>query len=296
MNDSVTTATNSQTPAGDPNPYLPIPVTILGITAENASGDIKTFDLGFDSEADRKRFDFVCGQFAELSITGRGESPIGIASSPLDMEKVQFTVKRYPHGQVTPVLHSMKPGDRMGLRGPFGNGFPIDELYGGNLLIIGGGFAMTTLRSLLNFALDPSNRDRFKNISLLAAARNWAEHIYKDDLRRWQDHPGVDVVLAVDRMEEGWQGKVGFAAAVLGEMNPHAEDTRVVICGPPIMLATCLEVLEKAGFPKDRILTSLERRMKCGIGKCGRCNVGPFYVCKQGPVFTAAEVSRYADL
>ena len=116
----------------------------------------------------------------------------------------------------------------------------------------------------------------------------------------WQAHPDVEVVLAVDRMEEGWNGKVGFAAAVLADMLKHtkagAEDTNVVICGPPIMLTTCLDVLGKTGLPQDRIFTSLERRMKCGIGKCGRCNVGPYYVCKQGPVFTAAEAGKYAGL
>ena len=161
------------------NPYLPIPVTIKKITIENEARDIKTFDLVFNDKKDAGKFKYTCGQFAEISMLGIGESPIGIASSPMDKGLVQFTVKKYSTGVVTSALHNLCPGDMIGIRGPYGNGFPMKDFEGSSLVIIGGGFALTTLRSLTRYILHEKNRARFKDITVLYGARSPGELIYK---------------------------------------------------------------------------------------------------------------------
>ena len=272
------------------NPYQPYPVVIEKITDENAARDIRTFRLKFCEEKDRARFRYRCGQFAEISVWGAGESPIGIASSPMDEDAIEFTVKRYPTGVVTPALHSCGEGEQIGVRGPYGNGFPMEDLEGQDVVIAGGGFAFTTLRSLANYILHEENRARFGKLTILAAARDPGELIYKEDLKRWEGRDDVTLVATVDKGDEEWTGRVGFAAPVLKEMGPSAKDAYAVVCGPPIMIKTCIAVLFELGFPPERIINSLEMRMKCGIGMCGRCNIGGKYVCKDGPVFTYKEL------
>jgi len=156
--------------------------------------------------------------------------------------------------------------------------------------LVGGGFAFTTLRSLVNFILHEENRARFGDLTILAAARDPGELIYKEDLEAWEKRDDVALVVTVDKGDEGWTGREGFAAPVLKEAGPSAEDAYAVVCGPPIMIKTCIAVLFELGFPPERILNSLEMRMKCGIGMCGRCNIGGKYVCKDGPVFTYQEL------
>jgi len=272
------------------NPYLPYPVTISKITIENDAKDLKTFDLVFDREEDAEDFQFVCGQFAELSIFGVGEAPVGIASSPMDEGFIQFTVKRYPKGVFTTAMHNLSEGDSMGVRGPFGNGFPMADFEGSNILIGGGGFAFTTLRSLANYVLHEANRDRFGHLAILTAARDPGEMIFKYDLDEWAQRDDVELVRTIDQPVERWTDKVGFAAPVLKEMSPSPENAYAIVCGPPIMIKTCIAELLDLNWPPSRIINSLEMRMKCGIGKCGRCNIGNKYVCKDGPVFTYEEL------
>ena len=269
------------------NPYLPMPVTIKKVTIENEARDLKTFDLVFNRRQDAQSFKFICGQFAELSVLGAGEAPVGIASSPMDEDFIQFTVKRYPTGVVTTALHNLSEGDQqLGVRGPYGNGFPMKDFEGRNIAIVGGGFAMTTLRSLAKYILHPQNRSRFGNLFILVAARDPGEMLYKNDLEEWSKRDDVELVRTIDRAAEGWMHDVGFAAPVLKKAAPSAENAYAIVCGPAIMIKTCIAVLLELGFEPARILNSLEMRMKCGIGKCGRCNIGPKYVCKDGPVFT----------
>jgi sulfhydrogenase subunit gamma (sulfur reductase) len=270
------------------NPYLPYPVRVRKITTENEARDIKTFELVFEHAEDRERFAYHCGQFAELSVLGAGECPIGIASSPMDTECIQFTVKRM--GAVTSVLHNFEEGASMGVRGPYGNGFPMEMLEGSNVVIVAGGFAFTTLRSLTNYILHPDNRGRFGNLTVIYGARSPGELIYKYDLKAWAEREGIQLHVTVDVGEEGWDGLVGYVPTVLQEVGPSAANAVAVVCGPPVMIRFSLPVLSELGFPASRILNSLEMRMKCGIGKCGRCNIGGKYVCKDGPVFTLEEL------
>jgi len=272
------------------NPYLPIPVTIKKITIENEARDIKTFDLRFNDKKDADKFKYTCGQFAEISILGVGEAPIGIASSPMDEDLVQFTVKKYPTGVVTSVLHNLCPGDIIGIRGPYGNGFPIKDFEGINLVIIGGGFALTTLRSLTKYILHEKNRGRFKDITVLYGARSPGELIYKSELKQWEERDDINVYLTVDKGDENWKGRVGLVPNVLKKVAPSSKNGIALVCGPLIMVKyTMLPILD-LGFKPENIFFSLEMRMKCGIGKCGRCNIGPKYVCKDGPVFTYEEL------
>ena len=272
------------------NSYLPMPVTIKKITVENEARDLKTFDLVFNNKKDAHKFKYICGQFAEISVLGAGEVPIGIASSPMDEEFVQFTVKRYTTGVVTTALHDLNEGDKIGIRGPFGNGFPMKDFEGSNLLIVGGGFAVTTLRSMIRYILNNQNRDRYKKIVLLYGARNPGELLYKKEMMEWNKRDDIDVHLTVDRGDKDWSGRVGLVPYILRDIAPSSDNTICLLCGPPIMVKFTIPALINLGFTPERIITSLEMRMKCGIGKCGRCNIGPKYVCKDGPVFTYQEL------
>lgn len=274
------------------NPYLPIPVRLNKVTLENESKDLKTFDLAFVNPQDAKAFKFVAGQFAMISINGIGEAPFGIASSPMNGAVLQFTVKRYPRGVLTTALHNLSVSQVLGLRGPFGNGYPVKELESKNILVVGGGFALTTLRSLANYVLHKKNRAKFGKLTMFVAARNPGEMLYKEDLEEWSKRGDIEVIQTIDNPVEGWKGKVGYAAPVLKELAPCPENTYAVVCGPAIMIKTCLFVLFELGFPPERIVTSMEMKMKCGIGKCGRCNIGSKYVCMDGPVFTHKQLQE----
>jgi sulfhydrogenase subunit gamma (sulfur reductase) len=272
------------------NPYIPYPVKVAKITTEVDTKDIKTFRLEFVNKEDEAKFAYIPGQFGELSIFGKGESPIGIASSPTQPGYIEFTVQRA--GVVTSALHDMEPGTLMGVRGPLGNSWPIAYLEGKNVVIVGGGFAFTTLRSLLNYMIHESNRARFGNITVIYGARNPGLLIYKDEIEAWAKRSDINLNVTVDKGDAGWNGREGFVPTVCKEVAPSSENAVTVICGPPIMIRFTLPVFFDLGFSKENIITSLEMRMKCGIGKCGRCNVGSKYVCKDGPVFSLAELDK----
>jgi NAD(P)H-flavin reductase len=272
------------------NPYVPIPVTIHDVFIENGQRDIKTFQLTFDREEDKACFTYLPGQFAEISLFGTGECPIGIASSPTENGHLLFSVKRT--GAVTGELHASAPGRRMGVRGPLGHSFPWKRMEGKNVLIVSGGFAFTTLRSAIVYMLDPANRQRFGKITAVYGAREPGELLYKKSIAEWAARPDIEFISTIDRQKDGWEGRVGLVPNVVKELAPSAENALALVCGPPIMIRFTIPVLLELGFAKEDIILSLENRMKCGIGKCGRCNVGPVYVCKDGPVFTWAELER----
>jgi sulfhydrogenase subunit gamma (sulfur reductase) len=276
-------------------PLLPFPVTVTGVVVENEARDLKTLRLRFERREHAAEFRFRCGQFAILSVPGRGECPIGIASSPEDGDFIEFTIKKYPHGQVSSALHRLEEGDRIGVRGPYGNHFPLEHMQGKNLVIVGGGFAFTTLRSTIRFLLLPENRSAFGDITVVYGARQPGELLYKDELRGWSERKDLNLHITVDKGNDGWTGREGFVPTVLGEAAPDARDAYALVCGPPLMLKFTIPVLKKLGFPDDRILTSVERKMTCGIGQCGRCNIGPKYVCKHGPIFTFAELQELPE-
>jgi NAD(P)H-flavin reductase len=272
------------------NPYVPMPVEIIKIITEVDTKDIKTFRLAFVNKEDEERFKYIPGQFAELSLYGKGESPIGIASSPTQKGYIEFTVQKA--GVVTSALHEMEEGTLMGVRGPLGNSWPLEFLEGKNIVIVGGGFAFTTLRSLINYMIFEENRKRFGKITVVYGARSPGLLLYKDELEAWAKRGDIDLNVTVDKGDATWKGREGFVPTVCKEVAPSKENAVTVICGPPIMIRFTLPVFFDLGFSKENIITSLEMRMKCGIGKCGRCNVGSKYVCKDGPVFSLAELDK----
>ncbi|MEW6419875.1 MAG: FAD/NAD(P)-binding protein [Nitrospirota bacterium] len=272
------------------NPYIPVPVEVADITIETEDKLLKTFKLTFCNKEDEERFQHTPGQFAELSLLGKGESPIGIASSPTEKGFLLFTVMKV--GVVTTALHNLNKGARMGIRGPLGNFYPIKEMEGKNVVVIGGGFAFTTLRALINYMIYQDNRSRFGDITVIYGARTPGMLIYKEELARWDKRDDLNLHITVDRGDAQWKGKVGFVPAITKEVAPSSKNAYAVVCGPPIMIKFTLPTLQELGFPPERIITSLEMRMKCGIGKCGRCNIGYKYVCIDGPVFTFEELSK----
>ncbi|MDQ0287472.1 NAD(P)H-flavin reductase [Desulfofundulus luciae] len=272
------------------NPYLPLPMRLVKNFVETEDKLIHTFTLEFLNEGDEKSFQYLPGQFAEVAVFGVGEAPFGIASSPTEPGYLKFSVAKV--GVVTTALHQLPEGTILGVRGPLGNSYPIEEFKGKNLVVIGGGFAFTTLRSLITYILHPDHRGDYGELTVIYGARNPGLLLYKDELAEWEKRSDINLVCTIDRPVEGWSGRVGFVPAVTKEVAPSAENAYAVICGPPVMIKFTMPVLEELGFPPERIIMSLENRMKCGIGMCGRCNVGNKYVCKDGPVFTRAQLNQ----
>ena len=273
------------------NPYLPYPVRIEEITTETEDRNLKTFKFVFLNPENEAKFAYIPGQFGELSVAGKGEIPIGIASSPTEKGFVSFTVNKV--GLVTTCLHNMKAGDVMGIRGPLGNCYPWEEMEGKNVVIIGGGFAFTTLRSSIVFMLHPENRSKFKDITVVYGARTPGMLLYKEELAAWEKRDDIHMHITVDGTDDpDWKYNVGFVPAITEQKITSAEDAIALVCGPPIMIRFTQPVLEKLGFPPEKIILSLEMRMKCGIGICGRCNIGDQYVCKDGPVFSLAQLKQ----
>jgi NAD(P)H-flavin reductase len=268
------------------NIYLPYLATIEKITQE-APG-VKTFRLKFNDEGVAQSFTFRAGQFGEYSAFGEGESTFCIASPPTRKGYIECTFREA--GKVTSALAKLEEGQTMGFRGPYGNTFPLDEWKGKSLLFIAGGIALPPMRCVIWNTLD--TRDNFADVSILYGAKTVADLVYKHELKEWEDRPDVRLVATVDPGGEtpDWKGQVGFVPAVLEKMNPTSENTIAVVCGPPVMIKFTFPVLEKLGFKSENIYTTLENRMKCGVGKCGRCNVGDKYVCKDGPVFSKAQL------
>ena len=273
-----------------PNLYIPMLTTVKNVVSENKVNDIKTLELEFKKEDDYNKFNYIPGQFAEISLIGKGECPIGIASSPTEEGSIQFTIKKM--GTVTSEFHNCNIGDVVGVRGPFGNGWPIEEMKGKDIVVIGGGFAFSTLRSLVIYLLNEKHRKDYKKITVIYGNRDPGEVLYRNVLEEWKKHDDIDVVLTIDREEEGWKEKVGFVAPIVKEVGPSSNNAVAVVCGPPIMIKTTITVLEELNFNDEQILNSLEMRMKCGIGKCGRCNIGNKFVCIDGPVFSLAELKK----
>jgi sulfhydrogenase subunit gamma (sulfur reductase) len=271
------------------NPYLPYPVRISEIITETEDKNLKTFKYVFINPEDEEKFDYKAGQFAELSIAGKGEIPIGIASSPVEKGFLKFTVNKV--GLVSTHLHNMKVGDVMGIRGPLGNWYPWDIMEGKNVVIIGGGFAFTTLRSSIVYML--ANRDRFKEIHVIYGARTPGMLLYVDELKEWEKQDDIHMHITVDATDDpDWKYNKGFVPTITDQKAPHgSDDTYAIICGPPIMIKFTQPVLEKLNYAHDHIIMSLENRMKCGIGICGHCNIGRHFVCKDGPVFTLDQLN-----
>jgi len=270
------------------NIYIPKLTKVVNIVAENEVNDIKTLELEFKNKDEV--MEYIPGQFAEISLIGKGECPIGIASSPTEGDNIKFTIKKM--GTVTSGFHNLGIGDTVGVRGPCGNSWPLEEMKGKNIVVIGGGFAFSTLRSLLLYVLDEKHRKDYGDITVIYGNRNPGEVLYSDLLEEWEKRDDVNIVLTIDQEAEGWTREVGFVAAIVKKVAPKPDNAMAVICGPPIMIRTAVAELVELGWKDEQILNSLEMRMKCGVGKCGRCNIGNKYVCIDGPVFSLAELKE----
>ncbi|UZP67481.1 FAD/NAD(P)-binding protein [Desulfovibrio mangrovi] len=275
------------------NPILPDMATILEVVDETPN--IRTFRVRFNDEKLMQDFTFMPGQVGQLSAFGFGEATFVINSSPTRMDYLQFSVMKV--GEVTGRLHTLKEGDSIGVRAPLGNWFPVDEMKGKDITFVAGGIGMAPLRTLLVYLLD--NRKDYGKITLLYGARSPRDMAYQEDVREWRDRDDLDVVLTVDSPAEGWgespEERVGLIPNVLMDINPSAKNAIAVTCGPPIMIKFTLQALKKLGFEDDQIITTLEKRMKCGVGLCGRCNIGTKYVCVDGPVFKYSELKDLPD-
>ena len=274
------------------NPYVPLPMRIEEIIVETEDENIKTFELSFMARPDEERFVYTPGQFAEISVFGKGEAPFGMASTPTQPGRLSFSVSKI--GVVTGALHRMEKGDVVGVRGPLGNGYPLEIFKGKNLILVGGGFGFSTLRALTNFILHESNRKDYRDLTVIYGARRPGLLLYKKDLEAWKKQEDIRLHLTVDKGENGWQGHVGFVPDVTRSVAPDPKNAYAVVCGPPAMIQFTLPVLKELGFRDENVFLSLEMRMKCGIGKCGRCNVGSKYICSDGPVFSQAQLNGLA--
>jgi len=264
-------------------PYL---LRIEQVTEE--APDVKTLRLVFADEQEGRNFSFQTGQFGIYSVFGEGECTFCIASPPTRPGFIECTFRKA--GRVTTALAGLEPGDIIGFRGPYGNIFPITAWEGKNLLFIAGGIALPPMRSVIWNILD--QRDRYRDVTIVYGARTVADLVYKRELAEWAGRSDVRLITTVDPGGEtpDWQGQIGFVPAVLDKAAPESRQTVAVVCGPPIMIKFTFPVLARLGFAPESIFTTLENRMKCGVGKCGRCNTGKYFVCKDGPVFTFAQL------
>lgn len=249
--------------------------------------DVKTFRV--NAPEGGKLFEHMPGQCAMICVPGVSEAMFSITSSPTNQEYQEFSIKRC--GDLTDRLHSLQVGDEVLVRGPYGNHFPVEtELKGKNLLFIAGGIGLAPLRSVINYCLD--NRENYGSIDILYGSRSADDLVRREEMETvWAKTEGVNVYMTIDRPQEGWEGHVGFVPAYLREVGFSADKTALV-CGPPIMIKFVLQALQEMGFRREQVYTTLELRMKCGVGKCGRCNIGTKYVCKDGPVFRFDEVDQ----
>ncbi len=264
-------------------------IPMVGVITDicDETPDVKTFRV--NAPEGGKLFEHMPGQCAMLCAPGVSEAMFSITSSPTNKAYQEFSIKKC--GELTDYLHSLQVGDQITVRGPYGNHFPVETaLKGKNLLFIAGGIGLAPLRSVINYVLD--NRENYGRVDILYGSRSADDLVRRREIEEvWAKTEGVNVHLTIDREQEGWDGHVGFVPAYLKELN-FTNDCIALLCGPPIMIKFCLAALKEMGFSTDQVYTTLELRMKCGVGKCGRCNIGSKYVCKDGPVFRFDEVDE----
>ena len=271
------------------NPYLPHAAKITEVR-EEASGErpIKTFRVVLANGHD---FNHRPGQCAIIGILGIGESMISIASSPTRQGYLEFSIMKL--GKVTTALHEFEAGDTISIRGPYGNGFPVNQWKGKNIVTVGGGIGQAPLRPLIQYILD--NREDYGQLESIYGARTSKDLCFYEDLLELEKRDDLKVHLSIDREETGWNRFVGFVPDHLLQIKPSPENTIAVTCGPLVMIKYVIHNLLTLGFSDQHIFTTMENRMKCGIGKCGRCNIGHLYVCKDGPVFSYATLKSLPE-
>jgi sulfhydrogenase subunit gamma (sulfur reductase) len=274
------------------NPFLPEAARIVRMYP--LTNDVKFFQVRIADMEKALAFKYSVGQFAMLSVLGAGEAPFSISSTPSRPGLLEFCIRKT--GIVTEALFRLKENDLIGIRGPYGNGFPVEKIEGKDVLIVMGGLGAAPLRSVLLYCLD--NRDQFGRVILLHGAKKPSEMIFRDEFLDLKQRDDLECFLAVDEDDtKEWKENVGVVTTLFSEINPiNPENTFSLVCGPPVMYKFVLKELVNLNIPKDQILMTLERRMKCGVGKCGHCAIDYIYTCLDGPVFTYWDVIHMREL
>lgn len=233
-----------------------------------------------------KELGHLPGQFVEVSVFGIGEAPISISSSPTLKGSFEFVVRKV--GNVTGAMHNLKAGDTLGIRGPFGTNFPFAEAKNRDLLLVAGGIGLVPMRSFINFVRD--NRKDYGRVTILFGSRSPAERIFTDELEVLKTSTDIEFLETVDHGDENWKGNTGVITTLFPKIKLDAANTFCIIVGPPVMYKFVIMEAKKAGLADDAIFMSLERRMKCGVGKCGHCQINNYYCCQDGPVFKYSQI------
>jgi NAD(P)H-flavin reductase len=265
------------------SPYVPEKATIKKITQLTETE--KLFLVSIDSG---RSLGHAPGQFVEVSLFGIGEGPISISSPPARDNTFELGVRAA--GNLTRALHGLKSGDALCIRGPFGHGFPVENLMGKDLLFVAGGIGLVPLRSLIKYSLE--HRDAFGRIIILFGARSPQERLFTDELAAWSKRSDIEFLETVDRSADGWKGNVGVITTLFKKITIEPRKTAVMIVGPPVMYKYALLEVKEKEVPRNNIWLSLERRMKCGLGKCGHCQINNYYVCQEGPVFAYSQIEE----
>ena len=266
-----------------PDLYLPRTAEIIEVIEENSQ--IKTFVLSFVDKKFKDAFSYEPGQFIMLSLPHCGEAPISISSTPFLPGTIDLSVRKA--GKLSGALHRLQKGSVVGIRGPYGKPFPMERLYGRNLLFVAGGIGLAPLRSVINSCI---KKDKETSITLLYGSRSPSDIAFREDIASWQEQDNVSCLLTVDSDEEGWQGDVGLVTSLFDKCSFDPANTLALACGPPMMIKAVLAECERRGFDDKDIITTMERHMKCGVGICRHCHMDGKMICKDGPVFTLEEL------
>ncbi len=261
--------------------YLPVMAEITGIETMTELETLYEVTL-----PDGAELGHMPGQFVEVSLFGVGEAPFSISSSPTRKGTFEMGIRRV--GMLTEVMGRMQPGEKIGIRGPFGRGVPVDEFKGKDVLVVAGGIGLVPMRSMINYVLD--NRDDFGRLIICYGSRSDEELLYRNELKTWEEDPRVEFHVTVDHGSPDWTGRTGVITTLIPGLDLDLNNTRALVCGPPVMYRFALLSLRSKGLSEDNIWMSLERRMKCGVGKCGHCQINNSYVCQDGPVYHYPEL------
>ncbi len=267
------------------NPYRPIEAAVLAVITETPT--IKTIRF-----KPKEPFTFKTGQFIELTVPGVGEAPFTPSSRPSVKEEMEVTVMRV--GKVTEKVHQLKEGDIVGVRGPLGRGYPVDEFKGKEILVVGGGCGLAPLRSLMYELFERSGE--FKKLFYRGGCKTPQEFLYKEEIDGWAQRRDLNLRLTVDKGDTSWTGNVGVVTTILDDVKMDFPRAIAIVCGPPIAMKFSTKKLLEMGFKDENIYLSMEKNMSCGIGKCGHCRIGTYYACKDGPVFTYAQIKDFHDI
>ena len=265
--------------------YMPAPATLAEIIDETPT--IKTLVM-----TPAEPMPFKAGQFVQLTLPGVGEAPFTPSSSPQEPGRIAITILKT--GAVTDRLHACEPGRTLGLRGPFGKGYPLDKVRGKDVLVVGGGVGLAPLRALI-LALLPE-LDSINRLSIRYGARCMEELLYREQHAKWAEHEKVDFTCTIDRPQDGWDGRTGVVTTLLKRLDVDKDNCVAFVCGPSIMLKFATQALQEEGLTPEQIYLSMNRRMSCGMGLCGRCNIGPYYLCKDGPDMNYAKIKDYPNV